>query len=254
MTCSGSRPDNPDAAVVRSVQRGRYVVRPAQGEGDREAVEALRLRSFGQAGTRDGFDATAQQIMIEDSTSGALVCSYRLQETEAKALPASHAAQHYDLRRLMDFKGPMLELGRFCMDPVRHDPDILRAAWGGITDLVDRRGIRLLFGCSSFAGTDPAPYGAAFALLAERYLAPPRLQVARRAPAIVDLAAQGAGQPSGAGGLRKMPPLLRSYLLMGGRVSDHAVVDHAMNTLHVFTGLEISAIPESRKKLLRALV
>ena len=51
-----------------------------------------------------------------------------------------------------------------------------------------------------------------------------------------------------------MPPLLRSYLLMGGRVSDHAVVDHAMNTLHVFTGLEISAIPESRKKLLRALV
>ena len=37
----------------------------------------------------------------------------------------------------------------------------------------------------------------------------------------------------------RMPPLLRTYLLMGGWVSDHAVVDRHMDTLHVFTGLEI---------------
>ena len=54
--------------------------------------------------------------------------------------------------------------------------------------------------------------------------------------------------------MRAMPPLLRTYLLMGGRVSDHAVVDREMETLHVFTGLEIGAIPEARKRLLRALV
>ena len=42
--------------------------------------------------------------------------------------------------------------------------------------------------------------------------------------------------------------------MMGGWVSDHAVVDRQMGTLHVFTGLEIGAIPESRKRLLRALV
>jgi putative hemolysin len=52
----------------------------------------------------------------------------------------------------------------------------------------------------------------------------------------------------------RMPPLLRSYLMMGGWVSDHAVVDRQMNTLHVFTGLEIGAIPAARKRLLRALV
>jgi putative hemolysin len=51
-----------------------------------------------------------------------------------------------------------------------------------------------------------------------------------------------------------MPPLLRTYLMMGGWVSDHAVVDRVMNTLHVFTGLEIARIPPARKKLLRALV
>ena len=54
--------------------------------------------------------------------------------------------------------------------------------------------------------------------------------------------------------MQRMPPLLRSYLMMGGWVSDHAVVDHEMNTLHVFTGLEIGAIPIARKRLLRALI
>jgi phytoene dehydrogenase-like protein len=52
--------------------------------------------------------------------------------------------------------------------------------------------------------------------------------------------------------LRQMPPLLRSYLAMGGWVSDHAVVDRDLGTLHVCTGVEIAAIPPSRARLLRA--
>jgi hypothetical protein len=50
-----------------------------------------------------------------------------------------------------------------------------------------------------------------------------------------------------------MPPLLRSYLLMGGWVSDHAVVDPDLGTLHVFTGLEIRNVPPSRAALLRGV-
>ena len=41
---------------------------------------------------------------------------------------------------------------------------------------------------------------------------------------------------------------------MGGWVSDYAVVDHHMRTLHVFTGFEITKIPAARKRLLRAMV
>jgi putative hemolysin len=51
--------------------------------------------------------------------------------------------------------------------------------------------------------------------------------------------------------LRKMPPLLRSYLAMGGWVSDHAVIDSELNTLHVFTGVEIDRVPAGRARLLR---
>ena len=51
-----------------------------------------------------------------------------------------------------------------------------------------------------------------------------------------------------------MPPLLKTYLSMGAWVSDHAVIDSNMNTLHLFTGMEISKIPENRKQFLRNLV
>ena len=50
-----------------------------------------------------------------------------------------------------------------------------------------------------------------------------------------------------------MPPLLRTYLMMGGWVSDHAVMDRQLGTMHVFTGVEIKAIPPARARALRAL-
>ena len=40
---------------------------------------------------------------------------------------------------------------------------------------------------------------------------------------------------------------------MGGWVSDHAVIDRDLDTLHVFTGLAIAAIPPHRAAALRAL-
>jgi hypothetical protein len=38
---------------------------------------------------------------------------------------------------------------------------------------------------------------------------------------------------------------------MGGWVTDHAVIDYDLNTLHVFTGVEISRVPAARARLLR---
>ena len=52
---------------------------------------------------------------------------------------------------------------------------------------------------------------------------------------------------------RQLPPLMRGYLAMGGKVADHAVTDPALDTLHVFTGVEVAAIPPARARLLRAI-
>lgn len=50
--------------------------------------------------------------------------------------------------------------------------------------------------------------------------------------------------------MRKMPPLLRTDLMLGDWISDHAVVDRQLNTLHVFTGLETRLVSAGRRRLL----
>ncbi|MBC7156652.1 MAG: ornithine-acyl-ACP acyltransferase, partial [Rhodobacteraceae bacterium] len=131
---------------------------------------------------------------------------------------------------------------------------IVRVAWGAMTRFVDETGVEMLFGCSSFAGTEAAAYSDAFALLAQRHLAPRRWLPRVKAPDVFRFArVLRRTRPDLRRALAAMPPLLRSYLTMGGWVSDHAVVDRDLDTLHVFTGLEIRAIPPARARLLRAV-
>jgi putative hemolysin len=111
----------------------------------------------------------------------------------------------------------------------------------------------MLFGCSSFHGTEAREYYDAFALLRDRHIAPKRWLPRVKAPSVFRFASRLRRKPDLKRAQAKMPPLLRTYLLMGGWVSDHAVIDRDLGTLHVFTGLEISAVPPSRARLLRAV-
>ena len=233
--------------------KGKYTVRAACGAQDMDKVLALRRLCFGPAGgVVDAFDDPSTQIVVWSGDE--LVAAFRINVMHAAALPRSYAAQYYGLGPLQKAKGPLLELGRFCIHPGHTDPDILRIAWAALTAVVDAQGITMLFGCASFEGTQTAPYADAFALLKARHLAPEGLMPLRRAAEVYPYADEVCCKPDLARAQAAMPPLLRTYLMMGGWVSDHAVIDPAMGTLHVFCAVQIDAIPPARKKLLRALV
>ena len=249
------------------LRRGAYAVRFARNSDDVQRCQLLRHRCFVEdAGVQDriggietdNFDPLCDHIMVE-GRAGALVCSYRLMSIQSgAAIKASYSAQYYDLERLSHYSVPMLELGRFCVDPDVRDPDVLRIAWGMLAAIVDARSVGLLFGCSSFAGTDAAIYGQAFDLLARRHQAPDVWHPDVKAPQVVEFReiAQDITDRAildHAAAMAKVPMLLKTYLAMGGWVSDHAVIDTAMNTLHVFTGVEIAKIPPARAKALRAV-
>ena len=237
---------------MHSLARGRYRARFADTDADILASQALRKLAFGSAAKgleADGFDSKCMHVLVEDSSTGRLAASYRLMQLEGADINQCYSAQYYDLEALCGFKGPLLELGRFCIHPAYNDPEILRVAWAMMTRVVDGQGVSMLFGCSSFAGCQAAPYRDAFSLLNARHLAPDQWRPLVKAPEVVAFP-DGPVSPKA---LREIPPLLRTYLAMGGWVSDHAVVDREMNTLHVFVGVEIAAIPEARKRRLRAV-
>ena len=235
--------------------KGRYRARMAEGAQDIASAQALRTLAFATARPdADRFDDICDHILVEELRSGALVACFRmLPLNDGSELSRSYSAQFYELSALQSYGGRMVEMGRFCIHPDWHDPDILRVAWGAMTRFVDENGIEMLFGCSSFAGTETEQYLDAFAMLKHRHLGPKRWLPRVKAPDVFRFAARLRRKPDARKAMLRMPPLLRTYLLMGGWVSDHAVVDRQMNTLHVFTGLEIGAIPPARKRLLRAV-
>lgn len=246
-----------------SLRKGRYVTRLAGGPDDLARSQALRHLAFVAArrGNRepgieaDRFDPLCQHVLVEEARSGTLVASFRLMPLRGGCdIGKSYSAQYYNLAALEAFEGPMVEMGRFCVHPDWRDPDILRVAWGAMTRFVDETGVELLFGCASFAGAEASAHLDAFAMLKDRHLAPRRWLPRVKAPDVFRFAAALRRlKPDAARALRGMPPLLRTYLLMGGWVSDHAVVDRDLDTLHVFTGVEIRAIPPARARLLRAV-
>ncbi len=237
-----------------SLKKGRYSVCEARNAGDITAAQALRGHCFGKDGPdEDHFDSICTHILIHSVADGRLVCCFRMLPLWGSEIARSYSAQYYDISALKAFEGRMVEMGRFCVDPEFNDPDILRVAWGAMTGFVDRHEVKMLFGCSSFAGTETAEYLDAFAMLRERHLAPKRWLPRVKAPDVFRFSARLRRKPDVKKAMLRMPPLLRTYLMMGGWVSDHAVVDRQMNTLHVFTGLEIGAIPPARKRLLRAV-
>ena len=246
--------------MTMMLRKGCYVARFAQSDADVIAAQRLRYLCFvtgagNGAGRSDGldcdlFDADCLHMLVEDA-GGRLVACFRLLHLESAArIGQTYAAQFYDLTALQAFVGPIVEMGRFCVHPDLRDPDVLRIAWGAITRFVDQAGVRLLFGCASFAGTDASVYAASFSQLRAAHLAPPLWRPSVKSTEVVQFPT-GSFDPGLA--LQRMPPLLRTYLGMGGWVSDHAVVDAAMNTLHVFTGVEIAAIPAARARALRTV-
>jgi putative hemolysin len=240
-------------------QTSKYAVKIAESESDVRLAQSLRASQFGGNAANglmdvDKFDAHYKHVLIEKRNSGELHACFRFKQfDERHNLDQSYSAQFYDLQLLEAFDLPMLEIGRFCVKMGVQDQCLLRVAWAFLTRYVDAHNIAFMFGCTSFVGTDQAEYTDAFALLKERYLAPAHWKPRVKSSEVFEFARQLKNhKPAIKAANRNMPPLLRTYLSMGGRVSDHAVVDSQLDTLHVFTGLDIAAIPVARATLLRA--
>lgn len=210
---------------------------------------ALRLRAsvFRKgADDCDSFDdAALHGVVLSENQTVQVAFRASLLWDEAD-LNRCYTGQFYDLRPLHGQRGPFLELGRVCQAAGPTDVTALQMAWAALGRLVDAYKVQMMMGCSSLAGADPHLHSAALASLRANHMGPVSLAPHRKSPDAFDL-------PDACPDPAKVPHLLRSYLGMGGWVSDHAVQDIQLDRVHVFTGLMIDAIPEARKARLRAM-
>lgn len=217
-------------------------------------VMALRAACFPRSRgvEADAQDALSAHMMVEGAEG--LLGYFRVMLFGWGAgLEQGYAARFYDVGPLSGYARPIAEVGRFCVAPGGVHPDVLRLAWGAMTRLVDEGQAGLLVGCSSFRGAGWQTHRAGLALLAAEFVGPKAHLPGRKAAELVDYPALAGPVVDRRASLAGLPPLLRTYLGMGGWVSDHAVVDRDLDTLHVFTCVEVDRVPAARAASLRAV-
>ena len=162
-----------------------------------------------------------------------------------------YSAQFFDLTPRSLFDRPVLELGRFAIAPQKGISDVFRLAWGVVTQLVDQNHVSFLSGCSSFAGMQPQAHTAAFRYLCRNnHIA---LDGWRSVFQGVYRLAQ-AFDDHHDDRVTDLPPLLRAYLALGGKVSDHAAIDPDLGTTLLFTGVDVAQVPRKRAQRLRPIL
>ena len=247
-----------NSMIGEIVRVGRYCARFALSKDDLLAAQELRYKCFNLSNDKgldvDEFDSICRHVLVENLENGKLICCYRIMSfPDGKDITRSYSSRFYDLGSIENFPKPMIEVGRFCIDPVTTDHQVVLAAWAALTQLVDENGIEFLFGCSSFEGIDKEKYLHCFAFLREKHIAPEHWLPKVKAAQVISYSETNCCKVNKKKALLNMPPLLKSYLSMGAWVSDHAVIDYNMKTLHLFTGVEVSKIPTRRKQFLRNL-
>jgi len=240
----------------------RLSVRLASDAADLAAVQRLRWRVFFEemgAGAAcpspeqrdcDAYDALCDHLLvIDEGRSGGdqVVGTYRLlRESVALGHSGFYTAGEFDLAPLRPGAcadaGELLELGRSCVLPSYRTSATISLLWRGIAEYMARHRIRLLFGCASFAGTDPDAHAASLSFLHHHHIAPADMRPVVRAGRGVSLDRMPRGSYDERRALFGLPPLVKGYLRAGASFGDGAFIDHDFNTVDVCVVMPVECI------------
>jgi putative hemolysin len=251
----------PPSRIV-DISAGPLQVRLAETSADIDAAQALRYRVFYEMmGARpspameqlhrdsDRFDRICDHLLVLDhnrgSGGGTIVGTYRLIRREAaQRCGAFYSAGEYDITRLIAYPGPILELGRSCVDPACRARPVLQLLWSGIAAYVFHYDIALMFGCASLPGIDLDALAVRLSYLHTHHLAPPELRPRALPERYVDMNRLPPGGFDPERTLSLLPPLIKGYLRLGGFVGDGAVIDEQFNTTDVCVVVKTDLVAE----------
>jgi putative hemolysin len=233
------------------IRYGNLGVRLARSEAELDAAQALRFRVFYEemgakpdsATTaarrdRDAFDRVADHVLVIDHDLGdgpeAVVGTSRLiRRAVAEAVGRFYTEGEYDIGPLKAYPGQLLELGRFCIASEWRSGGTIQLLWRGMGAYVFKNRIDILFGCASLPGTDLDALAPQLTYLREKHLAPEALRARALPHLYVPMDRMDPGALNLRAVSRELPPLLKSYLRLGGFIGDGAVLDPAFNTTDV---------------------
>ena len=223
-----------------------YSARLAASRTDLTAAQALRfevfnleldeglVHSFDTGLDADPFDEICDHLIVEDTTDGSVVGTYRLQTgRRARDGLGYYSEREFDFAPFEAARGEILELGRACIHARHRNFAVLNLLWKGIGTYARDQGARYLIGCSSFTTQDPAVGAAAYQLLLP-HLAQPAWQTQPRPAFACPLETVATPGP-------RIPRLLSAYLALGSAICGPPALDREFKTVDFLTWVDVQA-------------
>jgi putative hemolysin len=247
---------------IVKVVAGDFEVRLANTLPEIEAAQALRYRVFYEemqakptpemaAMKRDfdPFDEACDHLLVLDRRRGegpeSIVGNYRLiRRAAAQQMGRFYSSAEYDIQKMIDYPGEVLELGRSCIAKDARNTSTMQMLWRGIALYAYHYDIKVMFGCPSFPGTDPTQHAQAMSYLYHHHLAPPEIRVRALASRYVKMDMLERDSYDARRAMARVPPIIKGYLRLGGFVGDGAVIDSQFNTTDVFVIVKTELVTE----------
>lgn len=241
------------------IRAGELCVRLAQDTSEITASQRLRYRIFcGEMGGKASPEIQAQQrdfddydmvcdhlLVVDESRSGddAIVGTYRLLRSgPMKKIGRFYSESEFDITPLKSYQGELLELGRSCVDADYRNRAVMTLLWRGIGAYSNAHHIKLMFGCASFTGADANQHALALSYLYHNHLADPSVRFTALPDQYVPMNKIPKEQIDEREALRLIPPLIKGYLRLNGKIGDGAVIDYAYNTTDVAIVVETDRV------------
>ncbi|WP_161867389.1 MULTISPECIES: L-ornithine N(alpha)-acyltransferase [Pseudomonas] len=207
-------------AALREAQALRYRVFSAEFDAKLNGAE-LGL-------DMDDYDIHCRHIGVRDLESGQLVATTRLLDHQAAAgLGRYYSEEEFALHGLAGLEGPVLEIGRTCVDIAYRNGATIAVLWSELAEVLNEGGYRYLMGCASISMQDGGIQAhAVMQRLRERYLCTEHLRAEPKHP-LPQLDLPGNV-------IAEMPPLLKAYMRLGAKICGEPCWDRDFQVADVF--------------------
>jgi putative hemolysin len=245
-----------DRVLARPAHHPKYSARLATTPDEVRAAQTLRFlvfnlelkeglpAAFNTCRDEDPFDAVCDHLLVEDTDTGEVVGTYRIQtgRTASRHL-GFYSASEFELAAWSARSDAILELGRACVLREHRNLKVLALLWQGIARYARREGTRFLIGCSSLTSQDPGEGLSFYRALPASAHAPTEWQTQPRPGWTCHAETPLPPPPS-------TPKLLAAYLSLGARICAPPAIDRAFGTIDFLTLLDIESLPPHTAALL----
>ena len=245
-----------------------FVIKLAETKSELKKAQALRYSvfykekkakpSFPKKMMRldyDKIDKFADHLIVihkkRKGIKDEIVGTYRLIRGDiASNFGGFYTSSEFDLTNILNLYNykQILELGRSCVHKDYRNGITMKLLWCAIAKYIKLYDINILLGCASFPGIDVQKFSNELTYLKSKFSLPDEISVQSLENNNYQIYRKNNIKENDLKTFAKLPPLIKGYLRVGGRISDSFFVDYDFNTIDLCVVVQTKNIDEKYKR------